>query len=174
MSGVPNPETREGLSVDEFKAVFRQHPAGVCVITLADPERLVGFTATSVISVAAEPALLAFSIDSGSSSWPAIERAEHVVVNFLGHHQAELATRFATSGIDRFAGRGWRRLPTGEPVINDSAGWIRARIAGQIPAASSRLVLLEALTARIGGGPPLVYRDRDYHRLLPALRPAGG
>lgn len=165
------PLNDQGLSMDEFKSVFRQHPAGVCVVTLQDAGRPVGFTATSVISVSADPPLFAFSIDSGSSSWPALSKAETVVVNFLGHHQAELSQRFATSGIDRFADGGWLRLPGGEPVIADAAAWIRARVNSITEAGSSRLVLLEALDARTSSVPPLVYRDRDYHRLLPALRP---
>ncbi len=50
------------LSAEEYKAVFRRHPAGVAVVTLVDPvtRELVGFTATSVISVSADPPVLAF------------------------------------------------------------------------------------------------------------------
>ena len=39
-----------------FRSIFRRHPAGVAVVALRDGDRPVGFTATSVISVSAEPA----------------------------------------------------------------------------------------------------------------------
>ena len=57
------------LDADQFRAIFRQHPAGVAVVTLvAEDGRPVGFTATSVISVSADPPLVAFSINTTSSS----------------------------------------------------------------------------------------------------------
>ena len=57
------------LSADEFKTVFRQHPAGVAVVALRSAEGHVGFTATSVISVSAAPPLLAFSIAALRFGW---------------------------------------------------------------------------------------------------------
>jgi flavin reductase (DIM6/NTAB) family NADH-FMN oxidoreductase RutF len=154
------------LSGEAFKSVFRQHPAGVTVVTLAHGDRLHGFTATSVISVSAEPPLLAFSVAGGSSAWGALSEAPSVVVNFLGAHQVELSARFATSGIDRFALGGWSLLPTGEPVLDGSQHWLRAEVVERIPVGSSHLVCLRATAAGGGGATaPLVYHDRLYHSL---------
>lgn len=154
------------LSVDAFKSIFRQHPAGVTVVTLAHDDRLFGFTATSVISVSADPPLLAFSVAGSSSSWSALARASSVVVNFLSARQAEVSARFATSGIDRFGMGGWSLLASGEPVLNDTQHWIRALIVDRIPVGSSFLVCLEAVEGSAGGDSgPLVYHDRAYHRL---------
>ncbi|MET1007117.1 MAG: flavin reductase family protein, partial [Propionibacteriaceae bacterium] len=86
------------ITADAFKSVFRRHPAGVGVITLAQEGRLVGFTATSVISVSAEPPLLAFSIDSRSSSWPSLALTDSVAISFLAAEQVDVSARFATSG----------------------------------------------------------------------------
>jgi flavin reductase (DIM6/NTAB) family NADH-FMN oxidoreductase RutF len=168
------PDNAEALSPEDFKRVFRRHPAGVAVITLAVGDRLVGFTATSVISVSAEPPLIAFSVAGTSSSWSALERADTVVVNFLSAQQAEVSSRFATSGIDRFAHGGWSRLPSGEPVLDDTPRWVRGRIVQRTPVGSSYLVCLHALTGSTVGQPdgagaeeiaPLVYHDRVYHRI---------
>lgn len=162
----------ESLSSEHFKTVFRQHPAGVAVVTLRHGDRLVGFTATSVISVSAEPPLLAFSVAGGSSSWEPLAQAETVVINFLAADQVDLSVRFATSGIDRFACGGWFSLDSGEPVLDDSSCWIRARIVQRIPVGSSHLVCLHALSSSVGAQPmavasrpPLVYHDRLYHQL---------
>lgn len=155
------------LDADQFRDIFRRHPAGVAVITLvAEDGRPVGFTATSVISVSAEPPLIAFSINTSSSSWPALERAERVVINFLASEQREVSTRYSTSGIDRFAHDGWHPLPTGEPVISGAAGWIIGRVKSRVPAGGSRLVVVEAVAAWGAERQPLVYRDRSYHRLI--------
>lgn len=154
------------LSPDEYKAVFRGHPAGVAVVALEHGDRLVGFTATSVISVSAAPPLLAFSLASTSSSWPAVSTARTLTVSFLADHQDDVSARFATSGIDRFADGGWRDLDTGEPVIDGAAAWVRARIVQRTPVGSSHLVTLEALRRHVEpGAGPLVFHDRGYHRL---------
>ena len=153
-----------GVGPDDFKAVFRRHPAGVAVITAKVGDRLVGLTATSVISVSADPPILAFSIDSGSSSWPALAEAETLVINFLAARQVDLSARFATSGIDRFAGGGWSLLPTGEPVLDGSPAWLRGTIIQRTPVGHSFLVAVQVLeSGRPAAGAPLVYHDRAYH-----------
>lgn len=54
MTAAPELGTPRTASPDLLRSVFRQHAAGVAVITAAG-ERPVGFTATSLNSVAAEP-----------------------------------------------------------------------------------------------------------------------
>jgi flavin reductase (DIM6/NTAB) family NADH-FMN oxidoreductase RutF len=158
--------TGPGVSSDEFKTVFRRHPAGVAVVALADGDRPVGFTATSVISVSAAPPSLAFSLASTSSSWPALARARTVAISFLAAGQAEVSARFATPGIDRFADGGWVPLPTGEPVIEGAAAWLRGRVVQRTLVGDSHLVAVRALSCAVASGaPPLVYHDRAYRRL---------
>jgi flavin reductase (DIM6/NTAB) family NADH-FMN oxidoreductase RutF len=159
-----------GLSAEEYKRVFRRHPAGVAVVALRHEGRPVGFTATSVISVSAAPPVLAFSLASTSSSWPAVRDAQTLAVSFLAAHQGDVSARFATSGIDRFAAGGWHALATGEPVIDDVVTWVRGRVIERIPVGDSYLVSLRAIgssgpsDAGEGRG-PLVYHDRAYHRI---------
>ncbi len=46
---------KDMLSADDFKSAFRNHPAGVSVVTADPGDGPVGLTATSVISVSANP-----------------------------------------------------------------------------------------------------------------------
>ncbi len=154
------------VSPDTFKSVFRQHPAGVVVVTFAGNGQLHGFTATSLISVSADPPVLTFSIDSGSSSWPALAEVDTLVVNFLAAAQVEVSARFATHGIDRFADGGWSLLPTGEPVLDGSPSWVRGRVLQRTAIGRSFLVSVLALeVVHAGSTAPLVYHDRTYHAL---------
>ena len=155
------------LDADRFKAVFRHHPAGVAVIALRTPEgELVGLTATSVISVSAAPPILAFSIASSSSSWPALARATTVAVSFLADDQHDVSARFATRGTDRFAAGGWSLLDTGEPVIDGAVAWVRGAIVQRTPAGDSYLVSVLALdSSSRDGATAIVYHDRTYHRI---------
>ncbi|HLS48704.1 MAG TPA: flavin reductase family protein [Actinomycetaceae bacterium] len=159
------------VSSEQFKAIFRHHPGGVAVITLSGPEGPVGFTATSVISVAAEPPHLAFSVAAASSSREAIDSASSVVVNFLGDDQHEIASQFARRNIDRFAGVDWSPLPTGEPLLAGTTGWIRGTIENRVAVGDSLLVTVRAEAAdHVEGPSPLVYVDRTFHRLGPHSR----
>ncbi len=154
----------EAVSPVAFKSIFRRHPAGVTVITSAVGDQLVGFTATSVISVSADPPVLAFSIDSASSSWRALADTTTLVVSFLGADQVDVSARFATRGVDRFADGDWSRLPTGEPVLDGSAAWLRGRILHRTPVGRSYLISVLVLEAgQAPPGAPLVYYDRTYH-----------
>jgi flavin reductase (DIM6/NTAB) family NADH-FMN oxidoreductase RutF len=154
------------ITPDEFKAVFRNHPAGVAVVTLRGRNGPVGFTATSVASVSAAPPVLAFSLAAASSSRPALERAQSVVVNFLAEDQRDVAATFARRGVDRFAEVAWHPLPTGEPVLRGVTAWVRGEIDERIPVGDSLLVTVRAgLSQRHEDKQPLVYLDRTYHRL---------
>lgn len=156
----------EDLASDRFRAIFRRHPAGVAVVTFSDGDRSIGFTATSVISVSAEPPLMAFSIAGSSSSWPPLTVAAGVVINFLTADQMDVSARFATSGIDRFAGVASFRLPTGEPVLEGALSWVRGEIVNRTSLGASHLVVVRAVEAYQGPqGAPLIYYDRAYHQV---------
>lgn len=158
------------LSSDDFKAAFRQHPAGVAVITADAGRGPVMLTATSVSSVSADPALLMFSLSAHSSSTPTIRRADSVVVHLLGAGQLALAQLGATSGVDRFADTSlWSTLPSGDVYFPSARAWIRGRVLTSMDAGGSVVVLVEAVEAsshETGGDQvPLVYYNRTWHEL---------
>ncbi len=164
----PGSPDREGLGPDEFARAFRNHPAGVAIVTADAGGGPVGLTVTSVFSVSAEPALLVFSISGLSSSAPTIKNAETVVIHLLGAHQLDVAKLFATRGADRFADRTtWDRLTTGEPYLPAAPVWIRGRVIDRMEAGGSTVVALHALQADISaaGAAPLVYHDRRWHHI---------
>jgi flavin reductase (DIM6/NTAB) family NADH-FMN oxidoreductase RutF len=162
------------LTADDFKEAFRNHPAGVSVVTADPGDGPVGLTATSVFSVSAAPPLLVFSLSGRSSSAPALRRADTVVVHLLGADQIGLAKTFSTTGIDRFADSSiWTRLVTGEPVLPAANAWLRGRIVNQMEAGDSTVVAVQVLQVKIpdaesrpaGQSRPLVYHNRTWHQL---------
>jgi len=172
----PAPTTfPDSMSSGDFKAAFRNHAAGVSVITADDGSGPVALTATSVISVSADPPLLVFSVSSQSSSSATITSSDTVVVHLLEADQLELARLGATSGIDRFAQRSaWSRLTTGEPVFHAAPVWIRGRIISRMDAGTSTVIAVHALQSNVAGdsaagdapdAEPLVYHNRTWHRL---------
>ncbi|MGW7356725.1 flavin reductase family protein [Streptomyces sp. NPDC054802] len=166
MTASPDLATTRLASPELLRSVFRQHAAGVAVIT-ARGSRPVGFTATSLTSVAAEPPLISFGVGTGSSSWPVVAEAEHVGVHILGEHQQELAATFARSGADRFAApTSWRQGPEGVPVLDGVVAWMVCRVVARVPAGDHRLVIAEVVAGDPeGGGRPLVYHQGRFTAL---------
>ncbi|GAA2429981.1 flavin reductase family protein [Streptomyces glaucus] len=167
MTATPDLDAAPPAGPDLLRSVFRRHAAGVAVITARGDAGPVGFTATSLTSVSAEPPLLSFGIGTGASSWPAVSTADHVGVHILGEHQRELAATFARSGADRFgAPTVWREGPEGVPVLDGVLAWLVCRVVGRVPAGDHRIVLAEVrLGDPNGTGRPLLYHQGRFHGL---------
>ncbi|WP_399881981.1 flavin reductase family protein [Streptomyces sp. BBFR51] len=167
MTATPDLAATRLAADDLLRSVFRRHAVGVAVITARGAAGPVGFTATSLTSVSAEPALLSFSIGTGSSSWPTVSAAEYVGVHLLGEHQEELAATFARSGADRFAApTAWREGPEKVPVLDGVLAWLVCRVVGRVPAGDHRIVLAQVLLGDpAGAGRPLLYHQGRYQGL---------
>lgn len=166
------------LPAEDFKALFRGHPAGVAVITADAGDGPVALTATSVSSVSADPPLLIFSISAHSSASETVRRARTVVVHFLDEHDLPLALRGAKSGIDRFADADtWTRLATGEPVYRGVRAWVRCAVIDRMDAGDSTVIAAQALESHLARDVApgehegaLVFHNRGWHRLSEASR----
>lgn len=167
MTALPGFSTPQLASPALLRFVFRRHAAGVAVITAQSGGSPVGFTATSLTSVSAEPPMISFGIGTRASSWPVISETEYVGVHILGEHQRELAATFARSGADRFgAPTGWREGPEGVPVLDDVLAWLVCRIVARVPAGDHRVVLAEVVLGDpTGAGRPLLYHQGRFNGL---------
>ena len=166
MTASPALGTPLTASPELLRSVFRRHAAGVAVITAAG-ERPVGFTATSLTSVAAEPPLISFGVGTASSSWQVLARAGHVGVHILGEHQQKLAATFARSGADRFGpATGWHSGPEGVPLLDGVLAWLVCRVVARVPAGDHHLVIAQAVVGDPAGeGRPLVYHQGRFTAL---------
>ncbi|MEV8135285.1 flavin reductase family protein [Microbacterium chocolatum] len=161
------------LPADTFKAAFRNHPAGVAVITADPGGEPVAMTVSSLTSISTEPPLVTFSASALSSSTPALERADTVVIHMIAADELWLAKLGATSGIDRFADTDtWSRLATGEPLFHHGGTWIRGRVLHRLTAGNSIVHVVQALDAcdpaqiaQPADAAPLVYHNRTWHAL---------
>lgn len=165
------PATGKDLS-QAFREAFRCHPAGVAIVSADPGTGPIALTVSSLISVSAEPPLVAFSLSARSGTALALLQAKSVVIHLARFDDLELAQLAATSGADRFGPDvPWERLPTGEPRYTPIATWFRAELRGTLALDGATLVaaeLLEGEAAPPGTEPErdsLVYLDRRWHRL---------
>src|SRR5690606_13742186 len=121
------------------------HAAGVAIITSRTPDGTpVGFTATSLASLSAEPPRATFNIAQTSSSWPAMTVGNFVAVHFLGVEAAKIAQKFATDD-DRFSGDHWHPGAHNLPIVDSNTAVLITTIADVIPQANNAVVVLDIL-----------------------------
>lgn len=160
-----SPRTKP-ITLDAFKSLFGDHPGPVAVVAAKSNGLPIGFTATSVISLSADPPLLAFSVSARSSSLEAMKVIEHATVHFLDVPHQSLAQRFATSGIDRFADHEWTPMPDGAPLIKGVDSWAWGPIAHRFEVNGTLLVALRIdRSSASESRAPLLYKNRHYCHL---------
>jgi 3-hydroxy-9,10-secoandrosta-1,3,5(10)-triene-9,17-dione monooxygenase reductase component len=148
-----------------FRAVLGHFCSGITIITGMDDSEPVGLTCQSFTSLSLDPPLVAFCPGKSSSSWPRIEPSGAFGVNILTEDQEDLCRVFATKGVDKFRGVGWRAGETGSPIIHDALAWMDCRIevihdAGDHLIVVGRVLELNALHV----GKPLLFYRGGYGR----------
>src|ERR1700750_2976420 len=103
---------------------------GVTIVTSRDAEGAdVGMTANSFNSVSLDPPMVLWSIGRHSSNFDIFVKASHFAVHVLSAEQEALATRFATRGIERFAGLQIQRGAGNTPLLEGCAARFQCRTA---------------------------------------------
>jgi flavin reductase (DIM6/NTAB) family NADH-FMN oxidoreductase RutF len=162
----PGPETPD---LRAFKSAFRRHASGVAIITASDKAgHPVGFTATSLASLAAVPPLATFNMARSASSWPAIAETDFVGIHTLGVRNRRVAELMSGDNTIRFEGDHWYPGPHGVPLIRDVTGWMIGRIIQRIQVHNSAVIVVQIEQGGSGDDDEaLLYRERMF------LRPGG-
>lgn len=151
---------------DAFKAAFRRHAAGVAVITSLAPDgHPVGFTATSLASLAAVPPLATFNMAQISSSWPAITVGNLVAIHMLGPRSRHLAERMSADHGLRFDGDHWHASESGLPLLAGATAIAIGRIVDVHPVHNNAIIVVEIERGILGDeDEALLYHERTYMR----------
>lgn len=152
--------------LDAFKAAFRRHAAGVAVVTAVDSTGTpVGFTATSLASLAAVPPLATFNMARSASSWPAISSTDRVVIHMLGARNRRVAEIMSGDNASRFIGDHWHMGDNGLPILDGVTTWMSGRIIERFSVHNSAVVVVQIEGGDIGADDePLIYHERRYVR----------
>lgn len=154
----------ESNPTDALRAVFRRHASGVSVITMNDNAGApVGFTATSMTSLGANPPLASFNVASGASSWSAMNTADYVAIHTLGVENIELAKKMAAAHELRFADDDWTRGAHNLPIFSDASAILIAKVREIHSVESNAVVIVEIQEGLIGDeADALIYHQRAY------------
>ena len=106
------------FTTDEFREALGTFATGVTIVTArAGNGRLVGLTANSFNSVSLDPPLVLWSLARSAASMAALSTGSHYAINILAADQKDLAERFATKDVDRWADVAFTEGLGGAPVL---------------------------------------------------------
>jgi flavin reductase (DIM6/NTAB) family NADH-FMN oxidoreductase RutF len=109
------------FSLQEFRLALATFATGVTIVTGRDASGArFGLTANSFNSVSLDPPLVLWSLARSAGSMSSFAQGSHYAINILAAEQRELAERFASREVDRFAGVAFREGQSGAPVLEGS------------------------------------------------------
>ena len=110
---------------EELRDLMRSIPTSVVVVAAMSEEGARGMTAGSFASVSLDPPLVCFNVMRASRVHTVFLQASRFVISILSDRQAEIAIRFARSGLgarEQFHGVPHRLDPEGNPMLDGAIG----------------------------------------------------
>jgi flavin reductase (DIM6/NTAB) family NADH-FMN oxidoreductase RutF len=150
----------------ELRRVMGVFATGVTVLTTRDAHgRPYGLTANAVTSLSLDPPLLIICIDKKAETHPHFFDSRCFVVNILAEDQADLSTRFAKSGGDKFGGVPFSTNQDGVPVLEGTLAHVECRILETHEGGDHVIHIGEVRHAEVRGGRPLLFFQGRYRNL---------
>jgi flavin reductase (DIM6/NTAB) family NADH-FMN oxidoreductase RutF len=123
------PLDADPVDAGQFAEALRQYAAGVCLLTVQDDIDDVGVTVSSVMSVSAEPPLVAVGLRAEGYPAEVLEAVGRCALTVLGAGHGIVASRFASAG-----------RPSARHLL-ESVPWSRAAFSGGIMLADAPAAL---------------------------------
>ncbi len=146
---------------------FREHPAGVAILTVQGLDGPQGLTISSLTSVSVTPPVIAASLANGSSTLAALRIGARVVVHLLDAAQESLADEFARPGGDHFARTPWTASPEGAPLLGTPGPRLHGWVLDRLDVGTSTLVAMQVDDIEPGSrdDDALIRMGRSWRRL---------
>lgn len=163
------------LAPAAFREALGNFATGITVMTTHDAvEGRYGVTATSFSSLSLDPPLVHWSLRNAAYSLPIFLRSGCFAVNILASDQEGVSRRFATAGVDRFAGLEIEDGLAAMPLIAGAAVWIECLLETTLPGGDHTILVGRVQRARNFPKPPLLHWRGNYTSIENDRHPAGG
>ncbi len=152
----------------DFRNALGTYATGVTVITAAAADgKPYGLTCNSFASVSLNPPLVLWSLGIFSLGMSIFQNASHFTVNVLGASQQALATQFATSAGEKFAGVEWTPGLGNAPILANCVANFQCRAANRYYG-GDHVIFLGAVEAyAYNRQEPLLFAHGGFGRFLP-------
>jgi flavin reductase (DIM6/NTAB) family NADH-FMN oxidoreductase RutF len=152
----------------EFRDAMARLPCGVVVVSAKTADGYRGLTASTLVSVSADPPLVLVGLEHETATLAAVLETRRFNVSVLTRAQEFLAERFA--GRAPAVQAAWAEIPhrlgaNGIPLIEGCAAWLECELE-QVHTAGDHDVCIGGVTAAVTGkGDPLILWDRTFWSL---------
>ena len=153
------------FSLDEFRDALGMFATGVTIVTARSADgTLVGLTANSFNSVSLDPPLVLWSLARSAGSMPALSTGSHYAINILAANQKDLAERFASKNVDRWAEVQFSEGVGGAPVLDGCVASFECFNRSRYDEGDHVIFVgeVERCTHRPGAAPLLFHGGRFY------------
>jgi 3-hydroxy-9,10-secoandrosta-1,3,5(10)-triene-9,17-dione monooxygenase reductase component len=155
--------TDNTFDAKEFRKVLGTFPTGVTIITTRGVDSApVGITANSFNSVSLNPPMVLWSLAKTAQSRAAFEGCEYWTVHILSADQEELSNRFATRGVDKFAGLTLESGVGGVPLLTGCAARLQCKTSFMYEGGDHIIFVGEVLKFDHEENAPLVFHAGAY------------
>jgi flavin reductase (DIM6/NTAB) family NADH-FMN oxidoreductase RutF len=156
------------VSRQGFLDAMARLPASVVVISARAGAEFRGLTASSLVSVSADPPLVAAALEHTSATRETIVETSAFNVSVLTRQQEFIADRFA--GRAPIIDAAWHTLPhrlgtNGIPLVEGCAAWLECRLVATHVAGDHDVFIAAVEAAEVGSGDPLILWDRQFWTL---------
>lgn len=137
---------REALTLAELKHAMGSFATGIAIVTTRFEGVDYGMTCNSFNTVSLQPALVLWSIQRSTRSYPAFLNGGGYTVSVLSDSQRNLVKQFTLPSYEeRFAGVPVTRLPSGRLMIDGAAAWFDCSLENAVEAGDH-----DVLIGRVG------------------------
>ena len=157
------------LDPEQLRRAMRAWTTGVTVVTARHNDRQYGMTVNSFTSISLDPPLVSLALRRLTHTHELVEQSGEFGVTILAADQKELSDRFAGKFPDikdRFENVPTETLAFDVPLLKGGIAHFNCRVVQSVPVGENTLFVAEVIAVRgEGEGNPLVYHNREYHRL---------
>jgi len=153
------------FSKPEFRAALGMFATGVTIVTARTLDgEFVGLTANSFNSVSLDPPLVLWSLAKAAASMAAFSAGSHYAINILGADQMDLANRFASKHVNRFADVAFEQGIGGAPLLVGAAATFQCFNRSRYQEGDHVIFVgeVERCMHRVGASPLLYHGGKFY------------
>ena len=142
------------MASDELKALMREVPQPVSVVTVDAGGQKAGLTVVSLVSLSLEPALVGVAVRRHAALHELLREAGAFAVSILAAGQEAVAQHFARGvpPIILWQGIETRTGELGAPLLEGALGWIECNLASEHPTGDHTFFVGDVVSAARGPG----------------------
>ena len=142
------------MTGDELRALFREVPSPVSVVTVDVAGQAAGLTVDSIVPLSIEPPLVGIALRRHAALHELLREAGAFAISVLASGQEHLAQHFARGvpPIGLWTGIETRKGDLEAPLIEGALGWIECRLASEVDAGDHTFFIGEVASVRRGPG----------------------